>query len=66
MVGVNLNLQTQIQFNGGSNFGVTVEDGYSVVDALVQAVAALDRLDKNGETDLILKRNENPEVLNKR
>jgi len=35
-----------------------------VVDALVQAVAALDRLDKNGETDLILKRNENPEVLN--
>lgn len=62
IIGVNLNLEAQVKFNG-DDFYVSKEDGFSVSEALITAVVALDSRDKKGQADLVLKRSENPEYI---
>ena len=63
MLGVKLNLEAGIKFGRGTNFQMSESDTFSVAEALVAAMVAFDRREKNNETALILKRSENLEVL---
>ena len=64
ILGVVLNLDAKVKFGGSDNFEMSEPDVFSVSEALVEAMVVFDRRGKEGETALILKRNENPEVLN--
>ncbi len=58
ILGVNLNLEAHIKHLGGDDFYVSMEDGYSVVNALVEAEAAIEMRRKRGEDKVILHRDQ--------
>ncbi len=58
ILGVNLNLDAHVKHLGSDDFYVSMEDGYSVVNALVEAEVAIEMRRRKGEEGIILRRNQ--------
>ena len=63
ILGVNLNLDAHVKHLGGDGFYVSMEDGYSVVNALVEAEAAIEKMSIAGEEGSIMKRSQYHESI---